>query len=156
MIHRHFDVHCGGASFRNSAVTSASLTDVYPAFPQSIQVNVPQIMPHPLRLQVPNFYLCVVTILYSPHSASLIALFNNLQINLMREIYNKLKNIRQHKYLLEQIGYMFRHFISVINQLDAQNFCFTISLFHASTCFEHMCSSSGSQNCSIQPLVSSH
>ena len=31
-------------------------------------------------------------------------------------------------------------FISVINQLDAQNFCFAISLFHASTCFEHMCS----------------
>jgi len=47
-------------------------------------------------------------------------------------------------------------FISVINQLDEQNFCFTISLFHASTCFEHMCSSSGSQNCIIQPLVSSH
>ena len=38
-------------------------------------------------------------------------------------------------------------FISVINQLDAQNFCFTISLFHASTCFENMCSASGSQNC---------
>ena len=31
-----------------------------------------------------------------------------------------------------------RLFISVNNQLDAQNFCFTISLFHASTCFEHM------------------
>jgi len=31
-------------------------------------------------------------------------------------------------------------FISVINQLHAQNFCFTISLFNASTCFEHMCS----------------
>ena len=31
-------------------------------------------------------------------------------------------------------------FISVINQLDAQNFCFTISLFHASTCFKNMCS----------------
>jgi len=31
-------------------------------------------------------------------------------------------------------------FISVINQLDVQNFCITISLFHASTCFEHMCS----------------
>jgi len=30
-------------------------------------------------------------------------------------------------------------FISVINQLDAQNFCFTVSLLHASTCFEHMC-----------------
>ena len=41
-------------------------------------------------------------------------------------------------------------FISVINQLDAQNFCFTISLFHASTCFEHVCSSWG-QNCITQP-----
>ena len=38
-------------------------------------------------------------------------------------------------------------FISVINQLNAQKFCFTISLFHVSTCFEHMCSSSGGQNC---------
>ena len=47
-------------------------------------------------------------------------------------------------------------FISVINQIDAQNFCFTISLFHASTCFEHMCSSSGGQNCITQPLVPSH
>ena len=47
-------------------------------------------------------------------------------------------------------------YIPVINQLDAQNFCFTISLFHASTCFEHMCSSSGGKNCIIQPLVSSH
>jgi len=37
-------------------------------------------------------------------------------------------------------------FISVINQLDAQNICFTISLLHSSTCFEHMCSSSGGQN----------
>jgi len=35
------------------------------------------------------------------------------------------------KYL--QYGYMYLHFfILVINQLDAQNFCFTISLFHAS------------------------
>ena len=41
-----------------------------------------------------------------------------------------------------------------INQLDALNFI--MSLFHASTCFEHMCSSSGCQNCTIQPLVSSH
>jgi hypothetical protein len=47
-------------------------------------------------------------------------------------------------------------FISVINQIDAQNFCFTISLFHASTCFEHMCWLSGGQNCITQPLVSSH
>jgi len=28
-------------------------------------------------------------------------------------------------------------FILVINQLDAQNFCFTISLLHACTCLEH-------------------
>jgi len=47
-------------------------------------------------------------------------------------------------------------FISVINQLDAQNFCFTISLYHACTCFEHICSSSGGQNCITQPLLSSH
>jgi len=47
-------------------------------------------------------------------------------------------------------------FISVINQLYAQNFCFTISLFHASTCFEHMCSSLGGQNCITQPLVPSY
>ena len=32
-------------------------------------------------------------------------------------------------------------FISVINQHVAQNFGFTISLFHASTCLEHICSS---------------
>ena len=32
-----------------------------------------------------------------------------------------------------------------INQLDALNFI--MSLFDASTCFEHMCSSSGGQNC---------
>jgi len=30
-----------------------------------------------------------------------------------------------------------RIFILVINQFDTQNFYFTISLFHASTCFEH-------------------
>ena len=28
-------------------------------------------------------------------------------------------------------------FILVINRIDAQHVCFTISLFHASTCFEH-------------------
>ena len=41
-----------------------------------------------------------------------------------------------------------------INQLDALNFI--TSLFHASTCFEHKCSSSGGQNYTIRPLVSSH
>jgi len=34
--------------------------------------------------------------------------------------------------------------------------CFIMSLFHASTCFEHTCSSSGGQNCTIQSLVSSN
>jgi len=29
-------------------------------------------------------------------------------------------------------------FISIIKELDAQNFCFAISLFRASTCFEHL------------------
>jgi len=47
-------------------------------------------------------------------------------------------------------------FISVIKQIDAQNICFTISLFHVSTCFEHMCSSSEGQNCIIQPLLASN
>ena len=41
-----------------------------------------------------------------------------------------------------------------INPLDALNFI--MSLFHASTCFEHTCSSSGGQNCTVQSLVSSH
>ena len=41
-----------------------------------------------------------------------------------------------------------------INQLDALNFI--ISLFQASTCFQHMCSSSGGQNRIIQSLVSSY
>ena len=41
-----------------------------------------------------------------------------------------------------------------INKLDTLNFI--MSLFHASACFEHMCSPSGGQNCTIQSLVSSH
>ena len=48
-----------------------------------------------------------------------------------------------------------RHFLFInINQLDALNFI--TSLFQASTCSEHMCSSSGGQNYIIQSLVSSH
>ena len=44
-------------------------------------------------------------------------------------------------------------FISVINQLDAQNLCFTISLFHVSTGFAQMRSSSGGQNCITRGCV---
>ena len=54
-----------------------------------------------------------------------------------------------HKYWTE-----IHDFFLNINQLDALNFI--MSLFYASTCFEHACSSSGGQNCTIQPLVSSH
>jgi len=42
-----------------------------------------------------------------------------------------------------------------INQRDALNFTRIMSLFHVSTYFEHICSSSGGENCTIQPLVSS-
>jgi len=45
-------------------------------------------------------------------------------------------------------------FILILKKLDALNFI--MSLFYASTCFEHKCSSSGGQNCAIKPLVSSH
>jgi hypothetical protein len=41
-----------------------------------------------------------------------------------------------------------------IHQLDALNFI--ITLFQASTCFDHMCSSSGGQKFITQSLVSSH
>ena len=50
------------------------------------------------------------------------------------------------QWCISQTQQNFIMFISVIKKLDAQNFCFTISFFHASTCFEHMCSSSGGQN----------
>ena len=49
-------------------------------------------------------------------------------------------------YLLTAVGFFdvlltvhLSIFISVTNQLDAQNSCFTASLFHASIFFEHMC-----------------
>jgi len=64
---RHFDVHCARCSFRNSAVTSASLTDVYPAFPQSIEAQVTQIMPHPPRLQVSHFIYALLPFI-TPHT----------------------------------------------------------------------------------------
>ena len=46
--------------------------------------------------------------------------------------------------------------LSVIKQIDAQNFCSTINLFNASTCTQDMWSSSGSQNCITQTLVFTH
>jgi hypothetical protein len=43
----------------------------------------------------------------------------------------------------------------MLTNLMHKIFCFTIRLFHASTCSEYVCSSSGGQNCITQPLVSS-
>ena len=59
--------------------------------------------------------------------------------------------------LMAQVNFKPQFIICIylnINQLDAQNFI--MNLLRASTCFEHehMCSSSGGQNCTIQPLVS--
>ena len=65
-------------------------------------------------------------------------------------------------FLVTKLVYLFRYFADRasqyiylnINQLDALNFI--MSLFHASICFEHKCTSSGGQNCSIKSLVLSH
>ena len=62
-----------------------------------------------------------------------------------------LRNLLFRQTNTQYINNKIRLFISVINQLDAQNFCFTIRLFHVSTCIERMCSSSGGQNCIPQP-----
>jgi len=79
-------------------------------------------------------------------------LFSNVEVGVfVRKIY--IRRVRDFDVLLTV---HLSIFISVINQLDEQSFCFTIRLFHASRCFEHMCSSSGGQNCITQPLVSSH
>ena len=67
--------------------------------------------------------------IYSPTDVPVSCLKNNIKI------YNKITPTIFDVMLTVHLSI----FISVINQLDAQNFCFTISLFHASTCFEHMC-----------------
>jgi len=50
------------------------------------------------------------------------------------------ENVDDRSHDLKQVGDILKVSVSVINQLDAQNVCFTVSLFHASTCFGHMCS----------------
>jgi len=47
-------------------------------------------------------------------------------------------------------------FISVVNQLDAQNLFHNKFYFKPLHVSSTMCSSSGGQNCITQPLVSSH
>ena len=60
----------------------------------------------------------------------------NFDTVLERSFIKAVKVIKHNK----DIKKMRMTFTSVINQFDTQNFCFTISLFHASTCFEHICS----------------
>jgi len=94
-----------------------------------------------------------------PH-CSLIIHVTQCSITNLSTQYHKIKNLHGSRYVRKKlivmdtdfktlVRYFFLYvlltvhlsiFILVINQLDAQNFCFTISLFHASTCFEHMCS----------------
>ena len=69
--------------------------------------------------------------------------------------------IRQSKLLYTASHYIslyltISHYISLFNQLDEQNLFHSEVLFHGYTCFEHMRSSPGGQNCITQPLVSSH
>ena len=76
-------------------------------------------------------HISIYTVSYKHSKPPTCTCFDN-NVAILREVFTK--DILQ-------------KFISVINQLDAQNFCFTVSLFHASTRFEHMSSSSGGQNC---------
>jgi len=76
--------------------------------------------------------------------------FSSLSCYLVRP---RPKHLSQHP-ILEHLQPMFSYvtetqylFISVFNQLDAQNLFHNKFLFHASTCFEQMCLSSGGQNC---------
>ena len=74
-----------------------------------------------------------------------------LTLKMVATLFPKQKNITS------KLNHKGGHHVCIylnINQLDALNFI--MSLFHASTCFEHKCSSSGGQNCTIQHLVSSH
>ena len=88
-----------------------------------------------------------ITCAHNIYSRTLRSLEDNLKMA------SRGRNMQMSSIVIETY-YLTYLFISVIKQLDAQNFCFTISLFHPSTCFEHVCSSSGGQNCITQPLVS--
>ena len=69
---------------------------------------------------------------------------------LNRQLMVHTSSLRLKKKIIETNQHVYLN----IKQLAALNFM--MSIFHASTCFEHMCWSSGSQNCTIEPLVSSH
>ena len=77
---------------------------------------------------------------------------NNLDHLNLQSVSNSLPATWFKNKIQEEVNY------SVVYLLISTNFMhqsFIISLFQASTCFEHMCWSSGGQNCTVQSLVSS-
>jgi len=58
-----------------------------------------------------------------------------LSISWARMVYSTLSHPISLRSLLILSHHLYHVYLT--NQLDAQNFCFTISLFHATTCFEH-------------------
>ena len=54
----------------------------------------------------------------------------------IKNVSEKCRRRNQNTHFTRTFDNCLPKFILVINQLDAQNFCFT-SLFHASTCFGH-------------------
>ena len=82
----------------------------YPQSPASTSVTIPQIS---------NEYISLWT-------------------NQGAEFYSpKKKRLNKSSFFYVLLTVHLSIFISVINQLEAKNCYFTISLFHASTCFEH-------------------
>jgi len=83
-----------------------------------------------MELYQPYTFFALITNRITPNTSN--------RITLQRDFHSK----QVHKYTFFDVllTVHLSIFISVINQLDAQNFCFTISLFHVSTCLEHMCS----------------
>jgi len=61
--------------------------------------------------------------------------FGGIWKRVTRAKCNKNRTIMRRNNTRQTSKLFFFIFFSVINQLDAQNFCFTVSLFHASTCF---------------------
>ena len=100
----------------------------------------------------------IVSVNWSSRGAPLLL----AELGFFRQIFEKYSNTNFHENVsrgsrIVPYGRTDRRYQDIylnINQLDALNFI--MSLFHASTCFEHMCLSSWGQNCTIQPLVSSH
>ena len=130
--------------------------------PQRIAPGVP----HSIKQKFENFYILTITIelLFFFQKPPIILLYRKLPF-IQTDKGRSSVDISWHCLIRKQLFSELRKYsinsillISVINQHDAQNVCFTISFFHVSTstCFERMCSLSGGQNYITQPLISSH